>query len=188
MLVDFTKKLGNKVKELSGNSNYTVRIIDDGGITLIPQKSQKNELVDGLFHPNGPLAYQNSEIEKWLEQQDFANKDYLDTFFSFDIGPGIPKNYMPWGVVLMGYKISLYHWFSGSFSGPQSSLWSQIIPDTNAKMNYEPTQLFRLLSELGERKICLEFPARVFRKPFAIYGALPSVGNLRFDLRSKKVI
>ena len=53
---------------------------------------------------------------------------------------------------------------------------------------YVPTEMFRLLSELLDRKIYLQFPAIVNRDTAQIYGAIPTVGNLKGYLREKRII
>ena len=152
------------------------------GVSLIPEAIESNLLVSGFFNPDGYYADRNLEIEKILDKLVFTSNGFAKTFFQFNLGLGLPKNYLPHGIVVEGTYIYLYH--NLSFAGPQTDIWKSVLPETKqdssgGSYKYVPTEMFRLLSELLDRKIYLQFPAIVNRDTAQIYGAIPTVGNLK---------
>jgi hypothetical protein len=185
------RRLVNKSKLLTSNSNFTLQVSSIDGIPLIPEAFESNLLVNGLFSPDGYYADRNLEIKKILDKLVFTSNGFANTFFQFNLGLGLPKNYLPHGIRVESVEIYLDH--NLSFAGPRTDIWKSVLPeikqDSNGRLyQYIPTEMFRLLSELLERKIYLEFPAIVNRDTAEIYGAIPTVGNLKGYLREKRII
>lgn len=185
------RRLVNKSKLLTNNSNFTLQVPSIDGIALTPEAIESNLLVSGFFSPDGYYADRNLEIKKILDKLVFSDNNFAKTFFQFNLGLGLPKNYLPHGIIIESTRIYLDH--NLSFAGPQTDIWKSVLPeikqDSNGRSHqYVPTEMFRLLSELLERKIYLQFPAVVNRDTAEIYGAIPTVGNLKGFLREKRII
>ena len=185
------RRLVNKSKLLTNNSNFTLQVSSIDGIPLIPEAIESNLLVNGLFNPDGYYADRNLEVKKIFDKLVFTNNGFANTFFQFNLGLGLPKNYFPNGIKVEGTYIYLDH--NLSFAGPRTDIWKSVLPETKqdssgGSYKYVPTEMFRLLSELLHRKIHLQFPAVVNRDAAEFYGAIPTVGNLKGYLREKRII
>jgi hypothetical protein len=185
------RRLANKSKLLTSNSNFTLQVPSIDGVSLIPEAIESNLLVRGFFNPDGYYADRNLEIKKILDKLVFNNNGFANTFFQFNLGLGLPKNYLPLGIKVEGISVYLDH--NLSFAGPRTDIWKSVLPGTKEdargdSYQYVPTEMFRLLSELLDRKIYLQFPAVVNRYTAEIYGAIPMVGNLKGYLREKRII
>ena len=174
------RNLINKSKLLSSNSNFTLQVSKIDGTELKPIVSDKNLLAD---------IYSFAEPDL-LTKFTFDNDGFATTFFSFDIGSGLPKSCTPLGIKILGQNIYMTH--NGNFTGPNNEVWKELRPTLDQK-NHElgywvPTAYYKLLSELQDRKIFLEFPAICEKSSGRIYGAIPTYGNLIGYLREKRVI
>ena len=171
------RRLINKSKRLTNNSNFTLQVSNIDGTDLKPLVSDKNLLahIDDV---------ENAEI---LAKLTFDSNGYATMFFSFNIGPGLTKNYWPLGVTIL--KKSIYMIYNQNFTGPHSDIWNELLPTLDRESSYWiPTPYFKLLSELLERKIFLEFPAICEKSSRKVYGEIPTYGNLKGYLREKRVI
>lgn len=167
----------NKSRLLTSNSDFTLQVSNIDGTILKPLVSDENLLahIDDVV---------DAEI---LTKLAFDSSGYATTFFSFNIGPGLPKNYCPLGVTIL--KKSIYMIYNQNFTGPRSDIWNKLLPTLDRESSYWiPTPYFKLLSELLERKIFLEFPAICEKSSRRIYGEIPTYGNLKGYLREKRVI
>jgi hypothetical protein len=170
----------NKSKLLSINSNFTLQVSKIDATELKPVASDMNLLVD---------VYAVAEPDL-LTKFTFNNDGFATTFFSFNIGKGLPKSYTPLGIKILGKSIYMTH--NGNFTGLNNEVWKELRPTLDQK-NHElgywvPTAYYKLLSELQDRKIFLEFPAICEKSSGRIYGAIPTYGNLIGYLREKRVI
>lgn len=165
---------------MTNNSNFTLQISSIDGVQLRPDISDANLLVDN----------RGLDETKLLTKLIFDLDGYARIFFSFNIGAGLPKNYMPHGIKIMDEYIYMTH--NMDFTGPRSEIWNELRPTldrTKHELGYwVPTPYYKLLSELLERKIFLEFPALWEESSGKIYGAIPTCGNLKGYLREKRVI
>jgi hypothetical protein len=171
--------LVNKSKLLTNNSDFTLQISNIDGTGLKPIASGSNLLTENVL----------GEPEV-LDKLTFNSSGYAETFFSFDIGPGLPKNYSPLGIKIFGRSINMVH--NLNFSGPRRDVWNELRPTvdrTKHELGYwSPTPYYKLLSELQDRKIFLEFPAIWEKSSGSVYGAIPTYGNLKSYLRQKRII
>jgi hypothetical protein len=171
------RRLINKSKLLTNNSNFTLQVSNIDGTELKPLVSDKNLLahIDDV---------EDAEI---LAKLTFNSTGYASTFFSFDIGPGLPINYLPLGIKILEQSMDMT--YNQNFTGPRSVIWNELLPTLNRESAYWiPTPYYKLLSELLERKIFLEFPAICEKSTRRIYGEIPTYGNLKGYLREKRVI
>jgi len=185
------RRLINKSKALTGNSNFTLQVSSIDGLPLIPKIEDECLLIDGYFNTSGYYASRNSDIDQILSKLEFDKQGIANTFFEFDLGLGLPKNYIPHGILIKGIGIFLNH--NLDFAGPRTQIWSSVLPvvEKNVKTglgHFVPTDMYKLLSELLERKIHLEFPAVIRKSTAEIYGAVPTSGNLKGYLREKRII
>lgn len=157
----------------------------------MPKIDNDNLLVSGYFNPDGYYSNRNSDIDNIFSKLVFDELGLATTFFKFNLGLGLPKNYLPHGIEILGVQIYLDHNFS--YIGPRTEIWNQLLPtvEKNVKTGrgyYVATDMYKLLSELLERKIHIEFPAIVKKSTAEIYGEVPTVGNLKGYLREKRII
>lgn len=175
----FRKPL-NKSKLLGNNSNFTLQIVSIDGNELKPSIDEAH------------LLTRNLNINEFTRDIliNFDGKGMASSFFQFIIGSGLPKNYGPLGIKLNNKSIYLTH--NGAFAGPNSDLWKLVNPTLNQAKNelghLVPSSIYSLLSELQERKIFLEFPALIDKLNEKVYGAIPSLGNLKAHLLEKRII
>ena len=174
------RRLINRSKLLTSNSDFTLQISAIDGKILNPLISEVGLLADIWSLGISDLQ---SEIE-------FDSEGYAKTYFSFDISPGLPKTATPSGIKIFDKRISMTH--NGNFTGPRSEIWNELRPTLDRTKHelgfWMPTNYFKLLSELLDRKIILEFPAVWEASSGRIYGAIPTYGNLKGYLREKRVI
>ena len=174
------RRLINKSKLLTNNSDFTLQISNIDSTDLKPLASGRNLLTENDFLVEPEV----------LDKLTFNSSGYAETFFSFDIGPGLPKNYSPLGIKIFGRSIIMAH--NLNFSGPRSDIWNELRPTldrTKHELGYwTPTPYYKLLSELQDRKIFLEFPALWEKSSGSVYGAIPTYGNLKSYLRQKRII
>lgn len=178
--MEILRKLLNKSKLLTDNSNFTLQITSIDSAELKP-------LID-----DANLLARNIDISEFsadtMIKSDGTGSAY--SFFQFIIGPGLPKNYGPLGITLNNKRIRLIH--NGTFAGPNSDIWKLISPTldkTKHELGYwVPSPFYKLLSELQERKIHLEFPALIDKSNESVYGAIPNLGKLKAHLLEKRII
>lgn len=173
-------RLINKSKLFTNNSDFTLQISSIDGIGLKPLASGRNLLTENSFLGEPEI----------FDKLTFNSTGYAETFFSFDIGPGLPKNYSPLGINIFGRSINMVH--NLNFSGPRSDVWNELRPtldSTKHELGYwTPTPYYKLLSELQDRKVFLEFPAIWEKSSGCVYGAIPTYGNLKSYLRQKRIV
>lgn len=179
-MVEIFRKLVNKSKLLTSNSDFTLQVSIIDGNHLVPRQTDDYLLID-----NGV-----TEIREITNQLNFGSDELADTYFQFLIGKGLPKSATPLGVKILSCNIYISGY--GNFFAPRSRIWDTIKPVLGTSKNeigyWQPTNFFKLLSELQERKIYLEFPAVVEKETGKIFGAIPTFGNLIGHLRAKRVI
>ena len=175
--MEMLRRLITKSKLLTNNSNFILQVSNIDGTDLKPLVSDNNLLA----------RIDDIEDAQILGKLTFNSTGYATTFFSFNMGQGLSKNYWPLGITILEKSIYMIH--NQNFTGPRSDIWNQLLPTLDRESSYwVPTPYFKLLSELLERKIFLEFPAICEKSSGRVYGEVPTYGNLKGYLREKRVI
>jgi len=174
------RKLVNESKRFSNNSNFTLQVSHIDGTELNPTVDSKNLLAENI-DVKALIAGSSAKID---------DKGFAQTFFQFNIGLGLPKNVLPIGIIINEKNIYLTR--NGYFTGPRNILWNSVLPILDKSKHelgfWAPTEFFKLLSELKERKIFLEFPALLDKASDNVFGVIPNFGNLKAHLLEKRVI